>query len=350
MDRETLSKIQETIGYKFQNTDLLQQAFVRRSYSKENGGENNEVLEFIGDKVLDLVVVKILSERFGSFADEWDDYNPQTDWNEYICEYQEDKLSEIRKRLVEKKTLARRIEDLGLEEHLIMGQGDIRNNVQKSVSVKEDLFEAILGAIAKDCNFKMDKLQDAVELMLNPDAIIFDDEINYIQEIQDWALKETGSIPSREFKAFQGVLWGGRNMLRSPVPAGTKYFCHLKIEGLSVWATGYGVSKTDAHEAAAKEIYNYLEQHDMLHTIRDEIEEPSLVMAINQLEILARRGYFSLPTYEEEEKFDADGKAIWRVECYIEEWEYSFWAEGPSKKQAKKEAAYDMLLDILENY
>ena len=44
--------IQGQIGYDFKNLDLLKQAFVRRSYSEENGGESNEVLEFIGDKVL----------------------------------------------------------------------------------------------------------------------------------------------------------------------------------------------------------------------------------------------------------------------------------------------------------
>ena len=60
MKENDLQLIQEQIGYHFNNPDLLQQAFTRRSYSEENGGENNEVLEFIGDKVLDFFVVKYL--------------------------------------------------------------------------------------------------------------------------------------------------------------------------------------------------------------------------------------------------------------------------------------------------
>ena len=52
--------VQGQIGYKFKNIDLLNQAFTRRSYTEENGGENNEILEFIGDKALDLAVVKVL--------------------------------------------------------------------------------------------------------------------------------------------------------------------------------------------------------------------------------------------------------------------------------------------------
>ena len=51
MDYKDLRLIQDKIGYSFQNEDLFEQAFVRRSYSKEEGGEHNEVLEFIGDKV-----------------------------------------------------------------------------------------------------------------------------------------------------------------------------------------------------------------------------------------------------------------------------------------------------------
>ena len=65
MNNEMLEMIQGQIGYRFKNTDLLQQAFVRRSYSKENGGENNEVLEFIGDKALDFIIVKKLAEKYG---------------------------------------------------------------------------------------------------------------------------------------------------------------------------------------------------------------------------------------------------------------------------------------------
>ena len=50
---EHLDDVQKKINYWFDNTDLLLQAFTRSSYSSQYGGENNEVLEFLGDKVLD---------------------------------------------------------------------------------------------------------------------------------------------------------------------------------------------------------------------------------------------------------------------------------------------------------
>jgi len=56
--REHLDDVQKKIGYWFDNEDLLLQAFTRSSYSSQHGGENNEVLEFLGDRVLDFYVVK----------------------------------------------------------------------------------------------------------------------------------------------------------------------------------------------------------------------------------------------------------------------------------------------------
>ena len=100
--KNALSFVQRQIGYEFKNLDLLEQAFTRRSYTEENGGENNEVLEFLGDKVLDFIVVKILSERFGVFEKEEQD---PTRWNKklftgnFISEVSEGKLSEIKARL-----------------------------------------------------------------------------------------------------------------------------------------------------------------------------------------------------------------------------------------------------------
>ena len=340
MDRNDISAIQKIIGYEFHNSDLLQQAFIRRSYSKEKGGENNEVLEFIGDKVLDLIAVKILTEEFGSIT--------SGDFHEFASEYQENKLTEIKKHLVEKDTLANCIDDLGLADYLIMGEGDRKNHVENSPSVMEDLFEAILGAVAIDSNYDLKALQDVIELMLNPEALIFDDEINYIQEVQDWSLRRTGELPEREFKENYGFYTMSPGLLNPHAPKmNEKFTCYVEVDGVKK-AVGHGTSKVKAHEEATKAIYDYLDDNNMLYTIQDEIDEPSLNMAINQLETLARRGYFSLPEYTAEEHHDENGNPIWHVKCHIDEVEYYFDADSSSKKQAKKQAAYDMLMYVLD--
>lgn len=95
MEKEEFIFIQDQIGYQFKNLDLLQQAFVRRSYSQENGGEDNEVLEFIGDRALDIVVVKYLVDTYGGFVREYEDFDPNEDYDEFFCDCNESKLTRI---------------------------------------------------------------------------------------------------------------------------------------------------------------------------------------------------------------------------------------------------------------
>lgn len=196
MKKEDFTFIQDQIAYNFKNLDLLQQAFVRRSYSMENGGEDNEVLEFIGDKVLDFIVVKFLTEKYGYFVSDCEDYNKNEEYDEFVSEYHENKLTELKKKLVEKRALARRIDSLGLAKYLIMGKGDVKNHVNEEDSVKEDLFEAILGAVALDCQWDISELQDVVDIMLSPDSILKDNTApDYVELIQDWTGKKMERFP-----------------------------------------------------------------------------------------------------------------------------------------------------------
>lgn len=354
MESNDIRFIQDQIGYKFSNPDLLRQAFVRKSFSNENGGQNNEVLEFIGDKVLDYVVVKLLCTRFGSVTSD-------EEWNEYKCQHSEGKLTEIKKSLVRKSNLAYRIRMLDLEQYLIMGQSDCNKNMQNEDSVQEDLFEAILGAIAIDSNWDMQALQEAVEIMLNPDENLEGEE-NYVEMIQEWTLRDSGSIPLYHFEKggysstwhfpFDGIsqscnVWGSlqeRELMQST------HRCLLKISDNLPIFRGFGKSKNQARKNACKLAYEYLEKNDYLFTIEDEIDEPSKDQAINQLEILARRGYFPVPTYDFSEEYDDNGNPIWQSKCRIEGESKVYKAKASSKKEAKKQAAYKMLKYVLKNY
>ena len=130
IDNEKFKDICETIGYTFNNPYLLEQAFIRKSYSIEHPGvENNEVLEFLGDKVLDYVIVWSMStpEWYGSF----------TQSHQFHSKFDEGKLTNIKKNLVDKEMLAKRMAILDLSKYLVMGNGDIQNNAQNDPSVLE---------------------------------------------------------------------------------------------------------------------------------------------------------------------------------------------------------------------
>ncbi|MBR6566255.1 MAG: hypothetical protein IKK79_05530 [Spirochaetaceae bacterium] len=69
MNREEIDYVQSTIGYTFENVRLLNQAFTRKSYATENPGTlDNEVLEFYGDRVLDLYVTRMMYREFSSLT------------------------------------------------------------------------------------------------------------------------------------------------------------------------------------------------------------------------------------------------------------------------------------------
>ena len=357
MDNQELEFIQNQIGYTFRNVDLLQQAFVRRSYAKENGGEDNEVLEFIGDKALDFSVVRVLMEKYGYLISECEDYNPNEDFNEFACEYDEGKLTEIKKCLVEKKMLAHRIDELGLSDYLIMGKGDRKNHIDEQASVKEDLFEAIVGAVTLDSKWDFAKILETVEVMLDPDSELLENSSeNYVQIIQDWTEGKGIGIPQYYFKEasysmtwympFEGISQSF-NTLCDPAMEKVKYHCLMKISDELPIFRGFGESKTEARKAVCKLAYDYLEKKDLLFSIRDEIENPNRNNAINQLEILARRGYFSVPTYHFSQEYDGNGNPIWEAECCITEYHTTFFSQSNSKKDAKKSAAYKMLEYVL---
>ncbi len=304
-ENETIREIQNKIGYDFRNTDLMFQAFIRKSYSEENGGENNEVLEFIGDKVLDLAVVKILSEKYGKITN-GEIANGKLDI--FCCECTEGELTEKKRKLVEKKYLAKRMKELGFAQYLIMSKGDIEKNLHHSYSVMEDLFEALVGAVALDSNWNLNEIQNVVKFMLDLDNFIDNENDNYISLIQEWSLKRHGELP--EYLA--GHL-GRYETPYPPIHASNEIVskrtyngemqvidlskmrkCKLKLKDIPYTFIGYGNSVSEAKKDVCKLAFEYLEKENLLLSIKDEIKNPNKEEAINQLEILARRGYFPI--------------------------------------------------------
>ncbi len=367
MQKEEILFIQNQIGgYEFKNLNLLEQAFTRKSYTQENGGENNEILEFIGDKVIDIAVIRYLTKMYASHY--YNQLSVPVQFRRYQnpepfhCEKNEGQLTKLKQKLVEKKTLALRIDDLRFSQFLRMGEGDKKNNVDESPSVKEDLFEAIIGAVAIDCDYDYSKTQEVVETMLSPDMFLEDnEEADYVGKIYEWDDKKYNTTPLfRYFDGNPSRAWNSiatNQLVRQSINTMGTYelnhynrVCQVKILNDLPVFEGYGKSNLEARKAACREAYLYLEKHNLLFSIKDEIDEPTLESAINQLETLSRRGYFSIPEYVYEESHDDNGNPVWHVECYIEEMEYYYSADDSSKKRAKKEAAFDMLNYVLENY
>lgn len=266
---EHINEVQQKIDYQFNNIDLLLQAFTRSSYSTQYGGENNEVLEFIGDKVLDFYVVKIIAEEFGFMKSQSDYYDEDNDNEEFciVAHKNESDFTEIKKEIVSNKTLAKRIDSLGFAKYMYLGDSDIDNNVVKQEKVKADLFEAILGAIAIDSRWDEESLQNSTQYMLNIEKFLANvdteekrpekfKEENAVTTLKELAEHGNCSIPEYDLPDEQveqnGRLW---------------WACTCTVRSWNVQKTGLSTTKKGAKRYAA---YLVLCEH---YGLPDEFEE-----------------------------------------------------------------------------
>ncbi len=130
-------KISQAIGYEFKDEKLLLQALTRFSAIIEGLQKPNighfQRLEFIGDRVLNLVISDILFDN-----------NPK---------WQEGQLTtELSKFTHNKGPLASIAKTLRLGEFLIIGRGEELGNVRENTKVLSDAYEALIGAIWVDTN------------------------------------------------------------------------------------------------------------------------------------------------------------------------------------------------------
>ena len=108
---------------------LYLEALTHSSYVKENPkeGRHNEVLEFIGDAVLQLCITNLLVELYPN--------------------HREGDLTRMRHQLVDTKTLAEIARSLDLGEQIRLGLGEERDGGRDKDRILANTVEALLGAI-----------------------------------------------------------------------------------------------------------------------------------------------------------------------------------------------------------
>ena len=159
----------------------------------------------------------------------------------------------------------------------------------------------------------------------------FRDDENYVDLIQTWCQKRYGWIPDYDFEEMEDG-----------------YECSLTLSDDYDSFIGRGYSKREARMNAAQNAYEYLEENDELLLPIDEVGEPDLDRAINQLQELYQKGYIDEPYYEFHEDHDENGNPTWLCECHLKNREQYWAGHHSSKKQGKKSVAYSMLCDVLE--
>jgi ribonuclease-3 len=124
--------VETILGHCFARPELLREAMTHRSALQGRGRhrDSNERLEFIGDRVLGLLMAEWLAERF-----------PRE---------QEGDLGRRLARLVSQPVLAGVAEEIGLGLALSVSPGEARAGVKRLATVLADALEAALGAVYLD--------------------------------------------------------------------------------------------------------------------------------------------------------------------------------------------------------
>lgn len=126
------AKVEAWIGHQFADQSLLVEALTHPSATRrgKDAPRNNQRLEFLGDRVLGLVVAHLLIARF-----------PHEE---------EGPLSKRHAALVRKETLARIAREFGLGDTLTFARSEEAGNGRVKPSILADALEALIGAIYLD--------------------------------------------------------------------------------------------------------------------------------------------------------------------------------------------------------
>lgn len=210
------SALEKILDHHFSAPDLLKAALTHGS--RIGSGPDYQRLEFLGDRVLSLVIAE---ELYKSYPDE-----------------AEGSLAARLSLLVRGETCAKVGLDLGIQDFVILGEKEKRKGVQESSSVLGDVLEALIGAIYLDGG--MDAARRMIHkgwserLCQSPASL--KDAKTFVQE---WALGKAYPLPRYQLVSRSG-------------PEHAPVFTITVAVGSLDAAEGRGSSKQAAEMAAAQ--------------------------------------------------------------------------------------------------
>jgi ribonuclease-3 len=224
-----LARLEKELEYSFSDASLLVRALTHVSFNRAKSAGHNEVLEFLGDAVLDLAISDLLIRSFP--------------------EKSEGDLSRMRAALVNSTVLAKKAALLNLGPSLRLGKGEEHSGGRDKASILAGAFEALLGAVYRDGGYEATRRM--IEKYFGAD--IKEEKLgqhDYKTRLQEISQMLFHAPPSYRLVSESG-------------PDHDKVFVTEIAVGGKVLGRGRGKSKKQAEQEAAREALSELEQRGL---------------------------------------------------------------------------------------
>ena len=218
-----MQEIEKNLMYKFKRKELLIRAFTHRSCSSLK--ESYERLEFIGDRVIGLVVADILLDKF-----------PMAE---------EGELARRHTAIVRAETLAQIAISCDFGKYIKVS--DNKDKMQSNVKILSDVVEACIGALFRDGG--LEAVNPFVKKHILPLLETNEDDLkDYKTRLQEWAQKNKYGLP-----VYEAIKISGND--HTP-----EFTINVKIKGFEP-VSGKGKSKK---EASQKSAYNFMKGNKII--------------------------------------------------------------------------------------
>lgn len=215
--------LQKNIGHIFRETELLTRALTHRSRQKI---KNNERLEFLGDSVLSLIISTEIFHRHPNLR--------------------EGELSRLRAALVKGETIAKIALELGINDCLQLGTGELKSGGQQRESILAGAFEALIGAIYLDADFETVR---ACVLNWYGNLIEHIDDLTDVKDAKT-TLQEKMQARKMPLPVYECVVSGDAHLQEFTV------IC--RVPGMDIETKGVSTSRRKAEQIAAKKYLSKL--------------------------------------------------------------------------------------------
>ena len=249
-DKEFARRLRHIMGFYPRKVEIYREALMHRSLNHHRPQEqkkDNERLEYLGDAVIETVVSDILYHHFPTKKEGF--------------------LTSTRSKIVQRSTLNRLAKETGLVE---LVQSTHINHTHNSF-ISGNAFEAFLGAIYLDRGYAHCYRffeQRLIGKHIDLDKVSKEDD-NHKSKLIEWSQKKQYKI---DFELI------GENIVGTNSPTFRSRVC---IEGLE-FGTGFGYSKKESQQLAAKEAMRHIRKKTELYKKAVEIHDARVAIPIEE--------------------------------------------------------------------